>query len=534
MPLIYRIAILAMTICLVNSACEKKKNSRQPIPRPTTSAAPTDVQEDSLDDKSTKPTLASHDEGEEDRIEMIETSQERSGGGEGDYRPLPGPTQADGISSGGSERSEPRYDTTEGTQSRNAQCGTAYRRNHTMWAPGLPQPPSETLICTGSPYGRHDIREQFSCDKNAGLIYTDARQDGLMAMVVDRINSLPAQMDLGSRELGLRINNVKVRGVRSDSVEVEIALLVDRDQVETIIMKGQRSRSRRDIRLRTVSGPRNLPFSGLFTCADVGSECHNSLIRLEQLTRSGKVGRVAYIVYRHGDAHVTMTEQDRIGHASISNGGHKQFAGYLSNTVYNSCVSVLGDVLRGLRQVPECSYQRLKDQCGHSARFRFPAAKAFNFTSWAVAYGKAAFEFEMVDEGRVRFSVRGPLVTGPETPVYQRDLTVDGSFSPSIERAILVANDGGGNLNLQIDFAGSPKSHTRVSVTTLMDDVRFNSERIMEQARQMPDISPDQIADENERREEGMDMTAPQQSGGEATPVRPRESEDNETIQPKD
>ena len=184
---------------------------------------------------------------------------------------------------------------------------------------------------------------------------------------------------------------------------------------------------------------------------------------------------------------------------------YREFAQLLANTSNNACLSILAAVESGERQLPTCAQRRLLAQCS-GLRYRNPALKSLDFRSWAVAYGRSGFEFAMFDQSQAglydftssaaaRLSVRGPLVISDQIPVWDRPLRVDGVMASGIERAILVGNDGGGNLNLQVEFKGEPKSVTRVSLTTLIEDTRFNSERMVGQAAGMPGVEMDDDSD---------------------------------------
>jgi len=540
---VLKAVVVLMSVTVATTACSKKKSSG-PSARNKPSAAnrpmanPPPVESDEFE---RRPRVRMNEEEVERREEFREEVREEREFREvrpapapapapraserRDYRRLPEPPEAvetreprrDDFSSRPGVADVGRVDTSEpGGVARNTQCGTAFRRNSEAWAPGLPNAPAENRICTGAAVTKVDPRKPFQCNDRGAIVYTDARQDGLMALIVDRVNRLPRAMDLGSRELAKRIRDVKVRAdfSRSSAVDMQIALMVGPGRYEKIELRGNmaaaRGRSNGDVQLRAVSAPGNLKFSAVLTCADMDMGCQNALIRLQQHYRSGKIGRVAYLVYRRGDAHVTISEQDRMAYRQIPNQAHARFAEYLSNTSYNSCVAILRDAFSGVRQLPSCAFQRLKDQCGRRAQFKQPAAKAFEFRSWAVAYGRSGFEFEMSDSGATRFSIKGPLVASYQLPVWPpvnsdmsqvRGLTVAGALARSIERVALVANDGGGNLNLQIVFKGEEKSQTRVSVTTLMEDTRFNAEHLVQRGRQMPELAPNDLADERDHEE---------------------------------
>ncbi len=243
-----------------------------------------------------------------------------------------------------------------------------------------------------------------------------------------------------------------------------------------------------------------MTFSAVVTCADLHIGCQNAVIRLQQHGQSGRVRRAAYIVHRWGDAHVTISDKDLNHYNQIENSNYRQFAQYLSNTANNACLAILASVQSGARQMPECAQRRLIAQCGRK-QWRTPGAKVFDFRSWAVAYGRSGFEFAMIDQntsqdleaaGEPRLRVRGPLIASNQLPMWNRPLNVQGYGAEGIENVALVSNDGGGNLNLQVDFKGQTKTYTRVSITTLIEDTRFNVQQMVEGATQMPELDGSQ------------------------------------------
>ncbi len=478
------VVVLALTVFA--SGCSKKSKSPRPAAKPAAAAAARPAAD-------AKPAEVS--ESAEERPSRFSESERRRFSDEGRVRSTPPEELADAPDADPNDGASESDGPIDGTPD---QCGTAFGHNSQQWAPGLPNPPSAARICTGGSNRKLDPGERFVCDGSRDLVYTDARQDGIMAMAVDMVNRLPRHMDHGSRELARRIRGVKVDF--GDSVRAQVRLQISAENVEEIDFRGSlRSGRGAGIPMLATDAPSGLRFSALLTCADADGSCSNAILRVQQLARSGKVGRVAYVVLRSGEAHVTMTEQDRKGFRQLTNPAHAEFAQYLSNTAYNTCVSILRDTINGQRQLPTCAYNRLKNICGRKAQFKRPAAQSFEFNSWAVAYGEAGFEFEMIDRGATRFRVQGPLIAGPGTPVSKEALRVTGVFGASIDRAALVANDGGGNLNLQIDFKGD--ASTRISVTTLVEDIRYSSEAIMARARQMPALSEREMVSERELRE---------------------------------
>lgn len=385
------------------------------------------------------------------------------------------------------------------------QCGTAFGINDEAWAPGLPEAPATQRICTGYSAGKFDDKQAFQCENNPDAVYTDAGRDGLMAMAIGQANRLPKNMDAGSRNLAKRVRDLKISAARGrGEVRAQIALLVNRGQFAKFEFRGAKSgaRNERGIQMIALNAPNNLRFSAVLTCADADGGCDNSIFRLQQLNTAGKVARVVFVVNRAGKAHVSITEQDRTGDpAAIKNQAHAHFAKFLSNTVYNTCSALLREAVNGRRQMNACAVQRLKSMCGQRAAFKQPAAKDFQLRTWAVAYGRAGFEFEMIDGSMPKFLVKGPLVAKLAPPMGEGALQVSGEYAEGLEHAILVANDGGGNLNLQLSFKGATSSLTRLNISSMLEGIRFGNEAVLSRANQMPTLTDADYATENDNRE---------------------------------
>ncbi len=376
---------------------------------------------------------------------------------------------------------------------------TKFEPTSKEWAPGLPYPPSQKRICTGGLDRKLEKDERFACEGSTDPVYTDARQDGLMSIAVNSFNTLPSYLDQGNRELARRIQDVKLE-VTKNAVTVSMKYAMAKGE-EALELRGSRNNRNSDgLRLQSAKAPANVKFSGMLTCADQDGGCENAILRLQQHSKSGRIARVAYIVLRSGEAHVTITEQDRLGFRSIENRSHAEFAEYLSNTSYNSCLTALSDSRRGAREIPTCTLQRLKKICGSDPQVKTPAGRAFKFQSWAVAYGKAGFAVEITERQNPRFRVQGPLVAKSTTPAYEKPLKVSGYFASKVKQAVLVNNDGGGNLNLQLEFEGD--AHTRISITTLIEDARYESAQTDARARRMPQLNSSELQSEREWTEE--------------------------------
>lgn len=498
------LVLVSFAVVATNAGCSKKGKSGTRAATPTAAQGP----QDSGDDNGQDRDGDEHDGSQADVPATDAPTNEDGRYTVDDTAPgTDGVTTGDLNSGDGLDEVIKHPDVTNWEEGgRNKECGTAYRRKTNEWYPGLPNPPSEQRICTGGKLGEVTQEQLFSCNPGNGYIFTDSRKDGLMAMAVERFNRIPEGAQAGSRELSEKIRDFKVSAdiYKTGNVKVQFALLVGAEKYETFTMKGRmrnwRGKTRVDVDLNKVDKA-GLSFSGVLTCADLHVGCQNAIIRLQQHGRGGRVKRVAYVVHRNGDAHVTISDKDLNQFNQITNRSYREFAEFLSNTANNSCLAILGQVQTGVRQMPECAQRRLLAQCGRK-QWQTPAAKYFNFRGWAVAYGRAGFEFEMVDQGglsdfenrdNVRLVIRGPLVASSALPTWGRGLKVEGFGAAGIENVALVSNDGGGNLNLQVDFKGETKTFTRVSVTTLIEDTGYNADQMVQDAAQMPDLDGSQF-----------------------------------------
>jgi hypothetical protein len=167
-------------------------------------------------------------------------------------------------------------------------------------------------------------------------------------------------------------------------------------------------------------------------------------------------------------------------------------------------LNILAQAQENPGMLPECKIQRLQAECA-SEDVKQPAARSFGLRSWAVVYGRAGFELDLgnklysgVADYDVKhddyLSIRGPLAFSDAKegqPIYKHSLITSGRAS-GIESAYLIANDGGGNLNLRLDFAGQPEGQMRLSVSSMLPNTEY-SKSVEESARQMPQLKRDAI-----------------------------------------
>lgn len=556
-----KLTIMLVAGSLVLASCAKKKNRSRVRP----ANAATGAQAPVLPSGQAQTSIPGFDDDNAQNTKTAEQPPLRPdtlGGSEQEgYTPADAPPQTLGDA-GSRVSTAPKMETASESEvngeppndggNHNAECGTAYRANNEMWYPGLPYPPSPVRLCTGHGGGGVREEEMYQCEAAGGYIYTDGRSDGMMKVAADNFHRLPKYMDVSSRRLARRIQDVKIETnlIKLGSVNVTVALFAGKDQTgkpkfNHIRLIGQMKKNGR-AKLRAAQGGRIANFEGEITCGDAHGTCDNAILRLDRVIereqevlqpsrdpktkknimlkkrarkRAG-VGAIALIVIRNGDAHVTMSEAERRGFNAFENPGHKAFAQLLSNTVNNTCLNILADLKEGRRKIPRCAYQRLQQQCARS-QYKDPGAAEFNLRSWAVVHGRSAFEFSMKDEsGRSILTIRGPLVATNAKPMWSRPLTVLGPMAQGIQNAFLVANDGAGNLNLQLDFAGGGRAQSRFSVTSMSHDVRFGSSEAS--VAQAPEVESSAFAEQQDVQSES--AIAQGEEDGEEQPAAPAQA----------
>lgn len=352
------------------------------------------------------------------------------------------------------------------------QCGTPFGKEDASWYPGLPHLPARAPKFTNG---------GILTSQESGVRFTDSSVDGLLNFSLDKVHALGPEAQNPSREFAMRIDDLRVETDIHGSRSVFVQFRYEHKPGEfTAIkmygqMQGDRARDRVNVKIATRGG--NFRFGGRVSCADQNGACESTLVTLQRINNQGRITREASAVHRWGSAHVQVSGQDQFEWDRIQNKHHREFARYMSNTVNNSCLAALYEAKTGARKMEKCLVDRLEQECGRENRVKLPAAKTFAIRSFAVAYGRAGFEFSAVDKANsrnrsenVRFLIGGPLTIAERPPMWVNKLHVEGIAG--IERADLIMNDGGGNLNLQLVFKGQPKSHTRLSISTLFEPTR--------------------------------------------------------------
>lgn len=366
-----------------------------------------------------------------------------------------------------------------------------------MWYPGLPDYPAGhprskiTQILTGG-QSAGEGRVNAQNKPVGGYFFTDGKSDGLMANLVDHFNKIPQgkmvttdyHPDVFSESLNLasRISNVQmdvdIYETSSFKLQIEFVDGPSSQPVRTQFFGKFDAQRRARLVQQDIVGDKDLKFDGIVECMDLDGGCQNVRIRVRQI-KDGKVCRIAHLLYRFGDAHITMSESDRLHYQGVNNRSYQLMAEYLSNTAYNSCL-----VNKRRKDIPNRLTQHLLAYCGDArSHVKIPAADSIGLQVWAVAYGAAGFRVILKDKTSWGGSgdktvVEGPLVyANMKSPMYSKRLKVNGRLSAYIKSAHLVNNDGGGNLNFEFRISGREDVEMRISVTSLIRKTTLSAKK---------------------------------------------------------
>lgn len=359
-----------------------------------------------------------------------------------------------------------------------------------MWYPGLPDYPA------GHPNSK--ISKIYTGGvSESGYKFTDGKSDELMASMVQQFNNIGVRrgseryhenVKEESKKLANRIKNVKmeVDAYSTGSIKLEVQF-VDGDAsnpVNTLFHGKLNANPDEGVHLDQVNikGDKDLKFSAQVFCRDQDGGCQNLIIELSQW-KDGKICRMAHIVYRSGDAHITMSESDRLHYSASPNISHQRLAEYISNTTYNAC-----QVNKKRKDIPNRLTQHLLAYCGDGAYTKLPAAKTIGYETWAAAYGASGFRLTFEDKAHWtgydtngRTTISGPLVHATQkNPIFSERLNVQGTLCTYIKSAHLVNNDGGGNINLLLRLNGQEEAEMRLSVTSMIRNTIYQSSRPVE------------------------------------------------------
>lgn len=395
-------------------------------------------------------------------------------------------------------------------------CTTTFMNTDRDWNPGVPYALAKEPHLT---FGAEELTTQKRSKKkkqNHQIQYTDASTDGVMNVLLGKADRLPKAVQKNSLQLAIRIDDLKFYvDQRSGAVKLQFGYETQRGTLVPFKLVGQfdgvRSSNRLEARLQQVidiNKGQKPNFSAQVTCADSEMGCQHVMIRLQQLGRTGRVIRTAFIVHRWGPVNVTIAKQDR-DVKTIKNSAHKEFVNFLIGTEQNSCLALVEEASKGQREIPACTLERKVHNCGGKSKVP-GVANDFMLRTWAVAHGKAGFEWlataktasgliDYENQTEVSMAIGGGLAISNSRPMWPEALTVAKELQSSrhVGDARLVANDGGGNLNLQLVFKGQPRSHTRLTLTSLFEDNRTRSS-ITREMEQMPDIASQDLSEKIE------------------------------------
>lgn len=400
------------------------------------------------------------------------------------------------------------------------QCSVNFLTKDRNWNPGLPYEPFKEPRLT---YGA-EVIEGKSAGKNKKapkkntVYYTDAAADGLLNVAFEKFARLPPSLQPGSKELSIRLDDIKVSlDPQEGAVKLQFGYEIQQGIFIPILLRGQLQREKNSMSAITqmqqvlIKGQKP-HFSAELICADVDLGCQNIMIRLRQHSRTDRIIRVAYIIHRWGSVHVSLSQRDKKVSKKITNLAHKQMALFLANTAHNSCLNLLGDVSQSGRKLPVCAHERKLRECVGKSPRQQAAASDYSLRTWSVAFGRSGFEWLATTKPRLALadfasntkddlalSVSGRLVVSEARPVWPLALAINknGKYAQLIRDARLVMNDGAGNINLQLAFIGTPKSHTRLNLTSLFEDPSLR-DQIASQVQNMPEISGQDLAQKEE------------------------------------
>ena len=156
--------------------------------------------------------------------------------------------------------------------------------------------------------------------------FTDGKSDDLMDLAIKKsdetfelIRTKPENYSkdaiVESRILAKRIQDVYLSIDTYDSANISLYVkLADGDTDKPIRLEfhgkldAQRMAS---LNQRNIKGDKDLTFQATLSCMDSEGGCQNAIVHLQQIN-GGKICRTAYLVYRSGDAHITMSSADRL------------------------------------------------------------------------------------------------------------------------------------------------------------------------------------------------------------------------------
>lgn len=323
-----------------------------------------------------------------------------------------------------------------------------------------------------------------------GQAYTDAKDDSIMAVMVDKMNRMAQELRVDSEQMAMAVNQINL-AVDRQIISLNLVLrFADREINEDF--SGYLTGQNRTAQLQQRSSRSGEQFVIQATCVDRDTNCRNVILKIDQI-REGQVCRTVYAVHRWmmdgvGDGHFTLAREEYNKSSQIFledkaiQKAQKEGKKYdkeliVKNRAERAFLRVVGNTIH---------YNRMMNGESHRELSRTPRLGFLGVRSWAVAYGPSFFEITMGKAkagagGRLSDSTRfAGLLTKPrvagevaetmsiegEYSNPQIDERYDDQFAKSITKAQLVDNDGRGNLTLQVQFKDS-SSLSRVNFTGL-------------------------------------------------------------------
>ncbi len=315
-----------------------------------------------------------------------------------------------------------------------------------------------------------------------GQIYTDAKDDSVMAVMVDKMNQQEATFHAESLQLAQSVAKVEFE-INGQYVSLNLKLKFVDQEINTTMTGVLNGRT---AELKQIQPVGNFELRAHSICVDANQECRNVVIVLGHVI-NGQLCKRAYINHRWmmggvGDGHFTLSKEDYEAWNKPISRAQKAFLRMVANTVHYNKV-----LFREIGNEP----------------LKYPRLGFLGVRSWAVAYGKSGFEITMKklalnggtsDETKFSGELTKSWVSGDVT----QELNVSGNyndaevndrfderFAPSISQVLLVNNDGRGNLTLQIDFTGEvSEGGQTVTKTTGSSRMNFTGLRIQTQSAQ--------------------------------------------------
>lgn len=317
-----------------------------------------------------------------------------------------------------------------------------------------------------------------------GQAYTDGKDDGIMAVLVEKMNQTEANIRQDSEQLAMTVNRLDLavdRGV----IALDLGFKFSDKQVD-VAFSGFLKPGEGAATLTQRSGTEQ--FMVHVTCADQQGQqavkCRNAILAIFHL-KDGVICRRIYAVHRWmidgvGDGHLTMSneevelstkiyEEDRaIRQAQRYNTKYDKVS-VVKNRAYRAFLRLAGNTVHFNRR-QNGEYQRMA--VGDNNLPRDPRFNFIGVRSWTVAYGTSFFEITMgrgkagqrlIQEDTTLFS---GLLLKPRVPgevatrmslegnykLAQVDDRYDERFANNIRQADLIDNDGRGHLTLKMNF----------------------------------------------------------------------------------